>query len=99
MTLATFFLYPEQLGGVIGLCAGHCAKVDFATLDLPKKRLTPIWIYLAEKDHLVDFTKTNTGLTMLFESLKLNYTIKSDPDMPHRPVSEKCLKEVSTVLH
>ncbi len=69
MTLATFFLYPEQLGGVIGLCAGNCAKVDFTKLDLPRKRQTPIWIYLAEKDHIVDFNKTKTGLTMLFESL------------------------------
>ena len=88
MTLATYFIYPEQLGGVIGLCAGHCAKIDFASLDLEKKRLTPIFIYLAEKDHIVDFNKTKTGLTMLFESLKLKYTIKSDPEMPHRPVSE-----------
>ena len=54
---------------------------------------------MAEKDHLVDFNKTKKGLTILFEALKLNYTIKSDPDMPHVPVSEKCWREVSTVLH
>ena len=69
MTLATYFLYPGQLGGVIGLCAGNCAKVDFANLDLSKKRLTPVWIFLAEKDHIVDFNKTKAGLTLLFSSL------------------------------
>ena len=81
------------------MCAGNVAKVDFTQLDLEKKRLTPIWIFLAEKDHIVEFEKTKTGLTLLFESLKLNYTIKSDPDMPHRPVSEACLKELSEQLN
>ena len=84
---------------MVGLCAGNVAKVDFTQLDLEKKRLTPIWIFLAEKDHIVEFEKTKTGLTLLFESLKLNYTIKSDPDMPHRPVSEACLKELSEQLN
>ena len=81
------------------MCAGNVAKVDFTQLDLEKKRLTPIWIFLAEKDHIVEFEKTKTGLTLLFESLKLNFTIKSDPDMPHRPVSEVCLKELSEQLN
>lgn len=58
LSLATFFLYPNQLGGIVGLSAGNRTRIDFSTLNVDKKRLTPILVYLGEKDYIFNFEKT-----------------------------------------
>ena len=88
MTLATFFKYPEQLGGAVGLHAGNVAKIDFTKVDLAKKRSTPLFMYFGEADHLIPCEKTTGLLKTWFDSLQLDYTIKSEPGLGHWPLSE-----------
>ena len=84
---------------MIGLSAGNRTKVDFQSLDLAKKRLTPILIYLGENDYIFNFEKTKCDLKQLFDSLELDYTILSEPGLGHFPLSETCFKSVSAFLH
>ena len=82
ISLATFLLHREKLGGVVGCSGALCADIDWQTVDLSLKKDSPMFIYHGTEDPMIPVALAEQSYAVMKEKgLEFEYT--REPGMEH----------------
>ena len=65
ISLATWILCDEVLGGIIGCSGVMCTNIDWDTVDIDKKNKTPVLLYHGTKDPLFNISWAREAIERL----------------------------------
>jgi predicted esterase len=94
VALGAYLQYDEILGGVFCYAGMFCLDLDWQSLDLEKKKRTPVFLYYGEDDWFIKPRKAE----MSFEYMNMkgldHYKYVKEPNLQHA-MDTGCMKHLS----